>query len=59
MKLRQSILFVVEPQDVLTEQLQSVKGGNTSSSSIKCTPEGIIVCRPKGKIKASESISAW
>jgi len=59
MKKKQSIVFVVEPQDVLTEQLVSIKGGNTSTASIECNPRGIIECRPKGTIKKVESISVW
>ena len=59
MKTKQSIVFVVDPHDVLTDQLQSIKGGNTTSTTIKCTPEGYIVCKPRGKIKTSQSISAW
>ena len=59
MKTKQIIEFIVEPQDVLTDQLQSIKGGNSSSTSIECNPKGRIACSPRGTIKNTVSISAW
>ena len=57
MKTKQNLEFVVEPQDVLKKQLQSIKGG--TATDIKCNPEGIILCHPTGKVKSTQSISAW
>lgn len=59
MKTKQSVELIVEPQDVLSDQLQAIKGGSSSSTSIECNPKGRIACSPRGTIKNTVSISAW
>jgi len=56
MKTKQNLEFVVEPQDILKNQLKSIKGG---TATIECSPKGEIKCTPKGVIKDTQCISAW
>ena len=58
MKKNQILEVIVEPQDLLKEKMQSIRGGS-SPTDVKCSPEGIINCIPKGKIKGKSKITAW
>ena len=59
MKKNQILEVIVEPQDLLKEKMQNIRGGG-ASGAVECTPKGMIACSPKGKIKGKEAvISAW
>ena len=58
MKKNQILEVIVEPQDLLEEKMQSIRGG-TAPADVKCSPTGEIRCRPKGKVGIKEQISAW
>jgi len=52
---------VVSPQDLLKEDMKSIKGGVRLNAGISCNPKGKVVirCKKNGEVKEAKSISAW
>lgn len=43
------INFIVEPKDILSDEMNSIKGGN-EEDEITCNSDGKVKCHPTGNI---------